>query len=122
MLKKLSYAFMVLAVLLTVSHNITAHDHHVVREIEHDEHDDDGDDDHSAHTFFSYGHLEDSFVNSKVDVSVDHAAPVFVLSDLISPDLKLKEAAIDNFVLPEDAPPVMRGHFPSLPLRAPPVS
>jgi hypothetical protein len=69
-----------LAVILTVSHNIIAHDHHEVRLAEHDEHDDDEDDDHNRHTFFSYGQLAESFThdNSHIDLKNDYAIKIFI--------------------------------------------
>lgn len=120
MFRKWTYFLMLLAMLLTASHNLVAHDHHQVLETGTDQHTDDQDDDHGSHTFFSYGHIDESFLNNSDGVQLNYE-PVILDCIHVFPEASLPapEGRTWLFVTSDSSPPE-KICFSLRSLRAPP--
>lgn len=63
MIKKVSYIFVWVSMLIAFGHQMIRHHHHHAHDIVHHEHDRDDDMDQDGHNVFSFGQLDDSYIH-----------------------------------------------------------
>ena len=107
-----------ISVLITLTHKVVGHHHHI-SEIDHqDNHDGDHDDDHD-HSIFSFVQLDDTFIHSNEQVQVNNS---FVILCFIQPNFFSTESIPEEHPVFKDEtyPPPDNPHCRHLSFRGPP--
>ena len=117
-MKLLAKIFVATAFSFLLAHNLIPHHHHDHFEITQNHHDDD----HHDHSIFSFGNLDDNFINAQHNFSINpnSVSLIFLLPDsYLTPQINFSKCKVD-FAFVDESPPPDK-HFPSSSHRGPPT-
>lgn len=117
----MAYIFIFLSVVITVSHSINIHHHHSEIEVAESHHHHDGDNDDQDHSLFSFGQLDECYIQSSYQVNLNtNFIFLSIVNTFFSPEL-IGKTKKQEFNIAEDYPPD-DPYSKSYSLRGPPIS
>lgn len=117
----MAYIFIFLSVVITVSHSIISHHHHCETAVAESHHHHDGDDDDQDHSLFSFGQLDECYIQSSDQVNLNTN---FVFLSIVNAFFNLEligDTDKQESSIAEDYPPSDNPYSKSHSLRGPPI-